>query len=1360
MLAVRGVISVATFPQAVLARPVINPAMSRRHLGELAREINADESCGEPMSAPGHSLDPSPLLGGFLVFLQSGVVVYSPTDITLAECPFALLRKLDEKLDWAPRFEPPANAMMERAARLGDAHEARVLNEYQAQFGSYTPGSPGGIAEIDTAGREDFHASLIPARDATFAAIADGADVVFQASFFDGRFYGRADFLLRTRNEDGEIEYAVVDTKLTNKVRSSALMQMAAYADQLLAAGIPVAPRVWVHHGNGVRTDHRLADLIEVYRAERRIVEALLDAHVANQAITDWETWRDPASTPAEFAHLPSAIAGLSRRACGRCDYCAQEVARTRDVQLVHGIRATQRTRLYGQGVRTIDDLARHYVPVPRMPAIIQNRLRRQAQMQVEQLNRISEAASQGLELDGGMRLINSETGERPSKATDSFKEPLEPIVRFEVVEPRVLRALPAPSPGDLYFDFEGDPMWTTSGAIEGGLEYLFGLIEEPMDPRGPEIYVTFWAHDRAEEKQALVDFLTYVRRRRAQYPDMHIYHYANYERVALERLASRHDIGFEEVLTLSREGVLVDLFPVVRNAVVISQPSYSIKKLEPLYMGDELRDSDGVTNGGDSVAEYAAAIAARAEGDHATFTRVMAELADYNRYDCVSTRRLVQWLRDIATLEAGTRSDDGAARSDDAAPRVRSSEPAQALLHEPAPTTHGAIDDFAPTAEQRLISSLLSAAGPAPRTADNDAVALLAAAVDYHRREDAPTWFAHFERLALPVDWWAETRDVLVVDDDPSGVEILQDWELGNRGSAARVLALRGTLGAGSTPEAGRDVFALYALRDAGALTAAPGAAYATTYAKVTDVTVSSDGTRATLVIRETATPEFAAAKATPLAVTPGGPIAARSLHEAIATVAEQAAGHSRSDLDRLAPGEDTPRAQVRLVDHPGLDVLRRRPPRLVRGELPVVRNGHYINAITEATAALNNSALAVQGPPGTGKTYVGARVITRLVKELGWKIGVVAQSHAVVEHLLDEIVEAGLPGAQVGKKPRIPVDPNYPELTPDVPIPSWTQLGYNGHAAFLREHSDPGEAQGCVIGGTAWDMTNRNRVREGELDLLVIDEAGQFSLANTLAVSTSARRLLLLGDPQQLPQVTQGSHDEPVDTSALSWIANGANTVPATHGYFIERTWRMHPELCDAVSHLSYDDRLHSQIAATTGRHLAGVKPGIHVRTVTHRGNSSASPEEAAEVVVLAQQLIGAPWQDGKGPERPLDPADILVVAAYNAHVTLVRAALDAAGLQRVRAGTVDKFQGQEAAVVLVSLAASSARDIPRGLGFLLNRNRLNVAISRGQWAAVLIHSPGLADTVPYDGAAMADLGAFLALGARSHEGPLVAR
>ena len=215
----RGVISVATFPQAVLARPVINPAMSRRHLGELAREINADESCGEPMSAPGHSLDPSPLLGGFLVFLQSGVVVYSPTDITLAECPFALLRKLDEKLDWAPRFEPPANAMMERAARLGDAHEARVLNEYQAQFGSYTPGSPGGIAEIDTAGREDFHASLIPARDATFAAIADGADVVFQASFFDGRFYGRADFLLRTRNEDGEIEYGVVDTKLTNKVR-------------------------------------------------------------------------------------------------------------------------------------------------------------------------------------------------------------------------------------------------------------------------------------------------------------------------------------------------------------------------------------------------------------------------------------------------------------------------------------------------------------------------------------------------------------------------------------------------------------------------------------------------------------------------------------------------------------------------------------------------------------------------------------------------------------------------------------------------------------------------------------------------------------------------------------------------------------------------------------------------------------------------------------------------------------------------------------------------------------------------------------------------------------------------------------
>ena len=173
-----------------------------------------------------------------------------------------------------------------------------------------------------------------------------------------------------------------------------------------------------------------------------------------------------------------------------------------------------------------------------------------------------------------------------------------------------------------------------------------------------------------------------------------------------------------------------------------------------------------------------------------------------------------------------------------------------------------------------------------------------------------------------------------------------------------------------------------------------------------------------------------------------------------------------------------------------------------------------------------LDRSYLAVQGPPGTGKTYVGSHVIARLVRDHGYKVGVVAQGHATIEHLLDRVIAAGVPAVQVGKAPK--------DATTDH---AFTVLPKNGVAAFTADRAE----SGFVFGGTAWDFSHEGRVPRGSLDLLVVDEAGQFSLASTIAVSLAASRLLLLGDPQQLPQVSQGNHPEPVDESALGWVADG---------------------------------------------------------------------------------------------------------------------------------------------------------------------------------------------------------------------------
>lgn len=451
--------------------------------------------------------------------------------------------------------------------------------------------------------------------------------------------------------------------------------------------------------------------------------------------------------------------------------------------------------------------------------------------------------------------------------------------------------------------------------------------------------------------------------------------------------------------------------------------------------------------------------------------------------------------------------------------------------------------------------------------------------------------------------------------------------------------------------------------------------------------------------------------------------------------------------DGPRAARGNDAPAPQdavIRLAERvltvgglppsPALDLLRRVAPRgLASADAgPGAGECDAADLICQALRAADHTYLAVQGPPGTGKTWTGSRVVERLVAE-GWRVGVVAQSHAVVENMLRGVVGAGVDPARVGKKAS--------DAGGAVP---WVLL--DGPATWAEHLAQ----RGSVVGGTAWDFTNLAKVPAESLDLLVVDEAGQFSLAATLAVSTAATRLLLLGDPRQLPQVSQGMHPEPVDESALGWLMDGAATLPPSLGVFLAESWRMHPELCAAVSELSYEGRLHS-VPRAADRAVDGLVPGVHTVLVEHHENRTVSPEERDVVVGLVRDLVGRTYHDGSAAPRPLAADDVIVVAAYNAQVAAIRAALVAAGLAGTQVGTVDKFQGREAVVAVVSLAASSAADVPRGIEFLLDRNRLNVAISRGKVAAYLVHSPRLRDHLPASVDALAVQGAFVGLSAR---------
>ena len=359
-----------------------------------------------------------------------------------------------------------------------------------------------------------------------------------------------------------------------------------------------------------------------------------------------------------------------------------------------------------------------------------------------------------------------------------------------------------------------------------------------------------------------------------------------------------------------------------------------------------------------------------------------------------------------------------------------------------------------------------------------------------------------------------------------------------------------------------------------------------------------------------------------------------------------------------------------------------------------------------------LDNSYLFVQGPPGSGKTWTGARLAVHLLAQ-GKRLGVSAQSHKAIHNLLAEIEKVadkeGVRFAGLKKS----------TANNDESVYTGTFITNEPDAAgFVQASGSYG-----LLAGTAWLFARKDL--DSTLDYLIIDEAGQVSLADTLALGTSSRNVILLGDPLQLAQVSQGAHPERTDTSVLEHLLGDEPTIPEDRGLFLEESYRMHPDVCEFISEIVYACRLRS--AEEAGRRTTQFGTGIRYLPVEHEGNRAASDEEVARIAAEIRDMTGGSFTEQDGKSRPLGLGDFMVVTPYNAQVRRLRAGLP----DGVRIGTVDKFQGQEAPVVFFSMATSSGEDVPRDVGFLFSRNRLNVAISRAQCLAILVCSPRLLET-----------------------------
>lgn len=397
-------------------------------------------------------------------------------------------------------------------------------------------------------------------------------------------------------------------------------------------------------------------------------------------------------------------------------------------------------------------------------------------------------------------------------------------------------------------------------------------------------------------------------------------------------------------------------------------------------------------------------------------------------------------------------------------------------------------------------------------------------------------------------------------------------------------------------------------------------------------------------------------------------------------------------------------PRA-YRAVD----DLLSRAAPRLTTGLLQPVTDP--VAGTIEAVGAMDQTVLPIQGPPGTGKTFVTARAILSLVRK-GARVGVASNSHEAIRNVLMGCLSAL-------------EDEDLPITLDLVHKVSGSDDGYADDCPIQRT-TDNGEAAsgGHIVGGTAFFFARDENVQA--FDWLFVDEAGQVGLANLAAMGRAARNIVLVGDPRQLPQVIQGAHPEPANLSCLDWMLGDHATVPPDRGIFLPVSRRMHPDVCRFISEQVYEGRLtsHPDAARQSVSGTSYPPAGAFWVPIQHEGNAQVALEEVAAIQATIAELLLGKWTDKDGTERPMCQADIIVVAPYNAQVNALLDALPVG----IRVGTVDKFQGQEAPVCLVSMTASTAEETSRGMEFLFSLNRINVAVSRAKGLALVFGAPRL--------------------------------
>ncbi|HEY9733597.1 MAG TPA: TM0106 family RecB-like putative nuclease [Drouetiella sp.] len=800
------------------------------------------------------------------------------------------------------------------------------------------------------------------------------------------------------------------------------------------------------------------------------------------------------------------------------------------------------------------------------------------------------------------------------------------------------MHLLPPSSENDIFFDMEGYPH------IEGGLEYLFGTVSKAG---GQSEFTDWWAHDRAQEKQAFEDFIDYVYETWTRDPKMHVYHYAPYEVAAVRRLAGRHSTRVEEVDNLLRNEIFVDLYQIVRQAFLVGVPSYSIKHIEHLYRP---KRSGAVSKAADSVVFYENWLQ-QPDGDLWTNSKLLREIRDYNEEDCVSTEQLAQWLW-------ARQSEHGIAYTGKISEEPR----------EPEVTPSSA-----------LATEMLAEAEHLEDPEEKRVQQLLAYFLEFHKREDKPMWWRRFDRQKKSTE------------------ELIDDLDC--------LAGLKRT--ARPAYEINRSVAYEYAYDPDQDTKLDDGDSCLVLHDLSSARICNFDRKRGLLsvVVGKDRSP-----LPSDINLLPNEKIHTRTISDAIFQVV----------LDW---------SEARVLPKALSDLLFRREPDIAgRASGAAVVESAEVTEIVSAIKSMENTTLCIQGPPGCGKTYVATHTIVELLRQ-GKRVGITSNSHKAIENLLDRVIESCAASSTPVRAVKVGGHHTSSSSRSTRKNGAKVEQVRSAGQFFAKEDAHLFN----LVAGTAWCFSHDGA--SGAFDYLFVDEAGQVCLANVVGMSRSANNLILLGDQMQLEQPVEGSHPEESGKSSLEYFLHDHATVPDHLGIFLGTTYRMHPDVCAVISDAVYESRIrpHEQ----TGKQILrfpddslsakiGKQSGVVWIPVEHEGNVQASDEEVERIEQLVKDLLQCCYADKHGHTRPVTLADILIVAPYNMQVRKIASRINGA-----QVASVDKFQGREAPIVILSMCASDGGSSPRGMDFLFSMSRLNVAISRAQTIAFVVGNPNLIKT-----------------------------